>query len=99
MPLYVTLYKFTQQGSANIKEFPQRIKEALEAAERRNIKVIGVWMTMGEYDLVAVGDAPDEETAAEHALSLARAGITTSQTMRAFTEDEFAALVSKLRDA
>lgn len=96
MPGYIGLYKFTQQGLANIKESPQRIKDAKALAEHLGIKVIGVWVTMGKYDLVSVADAPNDEAVAIFALKLAGAGNVTTQTMRALSEDEFADVVSKL---
>lgn len=93
---YILLMKYTQQGLADIKNSPQRIQEAIAAAEKLGIRKVGVWVTMGEYDLVAVGDAPNEQAVAAFALSLGRQGNVTTQTMRAFSEDEFAQLVAKL---
>ena len=96
MPGYIGLYKFTQQGLANIKESPQRIKDAKALAEKLGITVIGVWVTMGDYDLVSAADAPNDEAVAIFALALAGAGNVTTQTMRALSEDEFADVVGKL---
>ena len=93
---YIVLYKWTQQGAANIKAAPERIKQNRAAAEQAGIKVVGIWVTMGEYDVVAVVDAPNEQAAAVAALSQASQGNVTTQTMRAFSEEEFAQLVSRL---
>ena len=96
MPGYISLYKFTQQGVASIKDSPKRIQDAKAAAEKMGIKVVGVWVTMGEYDLVVVSDAPNDEAVAVFAFTLGRLGNVTSQTMRALSEAEFAQVVSKL---
>ncbi len=96
MPGYVSLLKYTQQGLANIKESPNRLKQAKAAAEKMGIKWVGAWVTMGEYDLVIVWDAPDDQTIAALALAQARLGNVTTQTLRAFSEDEFAQVVGKL---
>ncbi len=96
MPGYITLMKYTPQGLANIKASPERIKQAKAAAERMGIRVVGVWVTMGEYDLVTIGDAPDDQTQAAFNLALAKLGNVATQTMRALSEDEFAQVVSKL---
>ena len=93
---YIGLYKFTPQGLANIKGSPERIKQAKEMAEKMGIKVVGVWVTMGEYDLVTVTDAPNDQLIGIFALALAKLGNVTTQTMRALSEDEFAQVVSKL---
>ncbi len=96
MPAYITLYKWTQKGLANIKESPDRIKQAKALTEKMGGRTIGVWVTMGEYDLVAVSEGPDDQTAAALALALAGSGSVTSQTLKAFSEEEFAQIVSKL---
>jgi uncharacterized protein with GYD domain len=96
MPGYVTLLKYTQQGVANIKESPDRLKVAKAAGEKMGIRCVGAWVTMGEYDLVIVWDAPDDQAIAAFVLAQARMGNVASQTLRAFSEEEFAQIVGKL---
>ncbi len=96
MPGYVSLLRYTQQGLGNIKESPNRLKQAKAAAEKMGIKCVGAWVTMGEYDLVIVWDAPDDQAIATLALAQAKLGNVTTQTLRAFSEDEFAQVVGKL---
>jgi uncharacterized protein with GYD domain len=96
MPGYITLYKFTPQGLANVKESSDRILQAKALFEKLGGRAIGVWVTLGEYDLVAVGEAPNDEVAAQFALIMGQAGNVTSHTMRAFSEEEFAQIVSRL---
>jgi uncharacterized protein with GYD domain len=93
---YIGLFKYTQQGITNIKGSPERIKQAKAAAEKMGIRVVGVWVTMGQYDLVTVADAPDDQTMGAFILALASQGNVTTQTMRAFSEDEFAQVVGRL---
>ncbi len=92
---YAVLYKFTQSGLASIKDQPERVKHAKELSAQMGIRVVGVWMTMGEYDMVTVVDAPDEQTLAARLLITGKAGHVTTTTMRAFSEDEFAQILSK----
>ena len=96
MPGYISLMKYTKQGIASIKDSPKRIEQGKAAAEKLGIRVVGVWVTMGEYDMVAVCDAPNDEAIAVFQLALARLGNVTTQTMRALSEEEFAQMVSKL---
>lgn len=93
---YAILMKFTHQGITTVKESPKRIEAAKALAEKLGIRVVGVWVTLGEYDFLAIGDAPDDQTVGLFALALSSAGNVTTQTMRAFSEDEFKAIVSKL---
>jgi uncharacterized protein with GYD domain len=96
MPAYITLYKWTQQGLANIKAAPDRIKQAKALIEKTGGRAIGVWVTMGEYDLVAISEGPDDAVAATTTLAIAQGGNVTSLTLKAFSEEEFAQIVAKL---
>jgi len=93
---YIILGKWSEKGAAEVKNSPERMKQARAAAEKLGGKVVGMWVTMGRYDGVIVLDMPSEQTATLFALGVARQGAATTQTMRAFSEDEFAQLVAKL---
>ena len=93
---YIGLLKFTQQGIANRKELPDRVKRSKALAEQMGIRPVGVWMTMGSYDMLIIGDAPDDQTVAAFALALAGAGNVTTETVRAFSEEEISQIVSRL---
>ncbi len=96
MPGYIVLLKWTQQGLASIKSAPERMRQTKAAAEKAGIKSVGTWVTLGEYDMVTVADAPDDQAVATAVLQIARQGNATTRTMRALSEEEFAQVVSKL---
>jgi uncharacterized protein with GYD domain len=96
MTAYITLFKFTQQGIANVKESPDRVKKAAAMLKQMGGRMIGAWWTMGEYDFVTVTEGPDDATAALATLMIVRAGNVTSVSMKAFDEEEFAQIVAKL---
>ena len=96
MPGYACLMKFTPQGLANIKDSPERIKQGRALAEKLGAKVVGVWVTMGEYDLIAIGDWPNDQAVATWALAIGKLGNVTTQSMRALSEAEFAEVVAKM---
>ncbi|MFH1016523.1 MAG: GYD domain-containing protein [Chloroflexota bacterium] len=96
MPGYIILGKWTEKGAAEVKNSPERMKQARAAAEKMGGKVVGMWVTMGQYDGVIVLDMPNEQAASLFALGMARQGAANTQTMRAYSEDEFAQLVAKL---
>jgi len=85
MPTYVTLYKWTEQGVKDIKGAPARIEAAIKAAEGMGAKVLGIYIVMGEYNLVAVSDAPTDEVAATVNLAVSSLGNVRTTTLRAFT--------------
>ncbi len=96
MPTYITLYKWTEQGIKNIKDSPARIEASIKAAEAMGAKVLGVYVTMGEYDLVAIGEWPNDEAAASMVLAQAHLGNVRTTSMRAFTKAEFASILKKM---
>ncbi len=96
MALFVTLYKFTDQGIRNVKDSPNRLSAAIRAAEAMGIKVLGAYYTLGEYDLVVVGEVSNEEVGVAHTLAVNALGNVRSTTMRAFTPAEFAEIVKKI---
>ena len=96
MPIYIGLYKLTDQGIKNIKDAPQRIEEAFKGWEAMGGKVIGFYSVMGEYDYVAIGEAPNDEVAVTFALALGSQGDARTMTLKAFTREEFTKIVKKL---
>ena len=96
MPAYIVLWKFTDQGAKNIKETVQRSRQTREENERRGFKVIGLWWTQGEYDLVSVIEAPSEEAMMAGLLNISAAGNVRSQTLRAFSESEMESIIKQM---
>jgi uncharacterized protein with GYD domain len=96
MPLYVSLMKMTDQGIRDVKNAPQRVALAAQAMEAMKGKLHAFYLVMGEYDYVAVAEAPDDETAMTFTLGLGAAGNVRTTTLKAFTREEFAELVKKL---
>ena len=93
---YIVLGKYTKKGLERLKEVPELIKGHRASREKMGIRLVGTWSTMGEYDYVSVYDAPDDQTMATSLLMTGMAGLVTTQTMRALSEEEFAQVVSKL---
>jgi len=96
MPTYVTLFKWTEAGVKDIKNAPARFAASKKLAEAMGGKVLGLYVTMGEYDIVAVTEGPDDETASAAVLSIGAQGTVRSTTLRAFTESEFSEIVKKV---
>ncbi len=96
MANYVTLFKWTEQGVKNAKDTVTRVQEATTAFERAGGKIVAVYWTLGEYDLVAIFDFPNDEAFAAASLGLARGGNVRGVTMRAFNAEEMSRIVAKL---
>lgn len=93
---YISLLRFTKEGISAVKDPSKHIDQIKAVAAKAGARVVGIWVTMGQYDLVTVVDAPDDQAAAVLVLNLASQGYVTTETMRAFSEDEFRTIVGKL---
>ncbi len=96
MPTYVVLYTFTDEGRKSAKDTVKRAQEARQENEQRGFQVRGLYWTQGQYDIVAVVDAPDEQAMIAGLFNIAGAGNVRSETLRAFTADEMQAALDKL---
>ena len=96
MPHYVTLVRYTQQGITNIKESPARLDAAKKAAEAAGGKIHSWFLTMGRYDGVLISEFPDDETGAKLLLAVASLGNVTTETLKAFTEEEYRKIIAGL---
>lgn len=96
MPTYITLWNYTQQGIENIDESPDRLDDAVELVESLGGELKAFYLTMGEYDLVTVGEFPDDDAAAKATLRIAQSGAVSSETLKAWPEDEYRELIENL---
>jgi uncharacterized protein with GYD domain len=93
MATYLLLSKWTDQGRRDMGTLPDRVPEITRAFEEMGGKVLGFYLTMGQYDLVGLIEAPNDETAAKFAVFLAGRGYVISETLRCFSMDETRSLV------
>lgn len=96
MATYITLLRFTPQGIQTIKVAPVRIDRGRETLRALGSDLKQIYLVMGRYDVVAISEAPDDETAAKVALAIGSQGNVTTETLRAFTEDEYRNMVAAL---
>lgn len=96
MPTYISLIKYTQQGISTLKEGPGRLDANKEILNRFGSELKAFYLTMGQYDIVTISEAPDDTVAAKVALTVSSAGNVTTETLRAFTEDEYREIVAAL---
>ena len=88
MATYICLMKFTDQGIQKVKETTKRAKDFQEFAAKMNVRIREMYWTMGRYDVVAVADAPDDETITRLTLGLGMLGNVKTETLRAFSAQE-----------
>jgi uncharacterized protein with GYD domain len=96
MATYISLIKLTQQGVTSIKDGPARLDAGKETLKSFGSELKAFYLTMGRYDIVAISEAPDDAAAAKVALAIGSSGNVTTETLRAFTEDEYREIVAAL---
>ena len=93
MPVYVQLMKWTEQGRKNSDTIPDRVEAVQKRVTDMGVKIIGHYLTMGQYDQIVICEAPDDETVAKVTMMVAGRGNVATETVRAFTMDEVRKLI------
>jgi len=96
MPTYIGLLKLTEKGSKDFMNAPARIEESTRLYQKMGGKVMGVYMVMGEYDYVVLGECPSDEVSAAFALALSSQGNVKTTTLRAFSANEIPGILKKV---
>jgi uncharacterized protein with GYD domain len=96
MPHYISLMRWTSQGLAGLPGWRERVEEGQRTIESTGGRLVGVYVTLGRYDVVEIFEAPDDEVAVEILMKLQRYGAEHSETLRAFTRDEAEEIVRRL---
>ncbi|HJZ31055.1 MAG TPA: GYD domain-containing protein [Hyphomicrobiaceae bacterium] len=96
MANYILLASYSEQGLKGIKETVKRTDAVRELAKKAGITMKESYWTLGRYDVVAVFEAPDDETMTAFSLSVARLGNVKTETLRAFSATEMASILGKM---
>jgi len=88
--------RWTTQGLAGLPGWRERVEEGSRTIEEAGGKLVGVYVTLGRYDVVEIFEAPDDEVAVEILMKLQRYGAEHSETLRAFTREEAEGIVRRL---
>jgi uncharacterized protein with GYD domain len=95
MPTYVSLLNFTDQGIRTVKDTLQRADSAAELAQKHGGSMQLYW-TVGPYDIVAILEAPDDESATAFLLEAGSRGNVRTTTLRAYDRDEMSSILGRL---
>ena len=86
--LFVTLIKLRKKLS---KADMEKVKAGLKASEQVGAKTVGMYFTLGRYDVVLVSECPDEK--AHMKVSMQFSDLAHSESMVAVTAEEAEKLV------
>jgi uncharacterized protein with GYD domain len=96
MATFVVLGNWTDEGARTAKETVNRTEKVRQQLQRLGGEMKHVWWTMGSHDVVAVFEAPDDETATAMMVAVAGMGAVRTETLRAFDADEVTAILAKV---
>jgi uncharacterized protein with GYD domain len=96
MAQYVVLGRFTLQGAETIEDSPQRVDAARKLLKSHGATLKAFYLLFGVHDWLAIIDAKDDQKLAAALLAIAAQGNSTTETMRAFDEDEYRKIVKNV---
>ena len=93
MPTFITLISDLDETKKDSRGTVIRAEFFIKRAKEMGVRVLDLYWTQGQYDGIAILEAPDSETVSALMLSI----ITVrSHTLRAYTPDEIKQIVSKI---
>jgi uncharacterized protein with GYD domain len=96
MATYILLATYTEQGIRGIKDTVKRTDTVKELAKKAGLNMKESYWTLGQFDVVAVFEAPNDETMTAFSLSVAKLGNVKTQTLRAFSAGEMGEVLGKM---
>ena len=96
MTTYIMLANWTEQGARNVKDSPRRLDMAKRALQEMDGEFRSFFMTMGDYDMVAVYGAPDDAVAARFTLQCGMLGNVRTRTLKAVPESAYREIFASL---
>jgi uncharacterized protein with GYD domain len=90
------LANYTDAGAKSIADSTRRLDAAKKLLADMGGEFKSFFLTMGEYDFVAVYEAPDDAVAARFSLQLGALGNVRTQTLKAFPEAAYREIIATL---
>jgi len=89
MATFIRLARLTEKAHQNITNLDKMLAEANEVTEANGARILQSFVTLGEYDVIAVLEAPDERTAFKISALIANQGHFRAETLSAIPLEEF----------
>ncbi len=85
---YILLINWTDQGINKVKESYDRYSSFRALVEKAGGKLVGGYLTFGEYDYVIIIEAPNDEAVMSLVVKVGSYGNVRTKTLKAFTAEE-----------
>jgi len=95
MPKFVMLSTLGPDGSARLRENPERLREVSQEVEAMGVTVLEQYAVLGQWDFINILEAPDDVTMAKVATTLASRGTLKTTTFPIIDIDDFIAALKR----
>jgi uncharacterized protein with GYD domain len=96
MTTYIVLFSLTDAGIKAAKDSPRRLDAAKKLLAEMDGEMKQFYMVMGDFDFVAICEAPDDAVMARYALQLGGLGFVRTKTLKAFPEAAYREIIHSL---
>jgi len=96
MPTFIGMLSWTDQGVRSLKDTPKRIQAARENAKKFGVEIKQIFLTSGEFDVLAIYEAPSADHMAKPAMTNGVIGAVRTRTVQAWPEAEMFKLISEI---
>ena len=96
MTTYIVLFSLTDAGIKAAKDSQRRLDAAKKLLVDMGGEMKQFYMVMGDFDFVAICDAPDDAVMARYALQLGGLGFVRAKTLKAFPETAYREIIRSL---
>src|SRR5262249_3100305 len=96
MATFIILATFTEQGLRNVKDTLKRTETFKETAEKFGVTVKQAYWTLGQFDMLATVEGPDDVSVTALTLAMSVMGNVRTQTLRAFEAEEMQLILDKI---
>ena len=96
MPTYIALVNWTDHGISTVSVAVERADKGAEIAMKHGARFLEHYWTVGPYDVVAIVEAPDEESATAAFREIGTAGNAQPTLLRAYERAEMSRIIDRL---
>jgi uncharacterized protein with GYD domain len=89
MPIYVTLFSSTAEGTKGLKETKRYLEEGEKDIKEAGGKILAAYALMGRYDFIYITEFPDQKSALQVLFRTAMKGRVAPETLVAIPLEEF----------
>jgi uncharacterized protein with GYD domain len=95
MPTFLCFLNWTDQGAKNTKDIVKRYQASKAVVEKLGGRLLSVYVTTGQYDVVVTVEMPNGETMMKYVSAISATGNARTTTVRGYSPEEFSKLAAE----